>query len=385
MKRRISTGAVLLILLAAAAGCSTDGDARHGNAPGAGKPPVPVDAAQAELGDVEEGIDVVGTLSPKFQAELKSEYGGIVSKIHVSDWARVRKGDPLLSVDTREGEVLQQKARAALEMAKAGLLEAEAAGKRADREYDRALRMLEAGLVTRQGMDDAQTQREAAAARIAAAGAQVAAAREDVAQVSTRLGKAVIRAPFDGIVEERLVNVGDLVGEMQKVVFRVVDNRMLELTATVPSMAMSSLKVGLPLRFATDAFPGREFRGKVTWINPSVSPGDRSVRVIAAVPNTPEVLKGGLFVKGRIVTGERKGVVLVPREALQSWDAAVRKGEVYVVVDNVARRRDVATGGSREEVVEIVSGLNAGETVVTRGAFNVKDGDALKVAGTRGK
>jgi membrane fusion protein (multidrug efflux system) len=384
MKGRFSTGAALLVLLVFAAGCSADGEAKHGNASGAGKPPVPVDAARTFLGDVEEGIDVVGTLSPRFQAEIKSDYGGIVSRIHVSDWARVKKGDPLLTVDTREGEVLLQKVRAALEMAKAGLLEAEAAGKRADREYERASSLLEAGLVTRQAMDDAQTQKEAAAARISAAGAQVTAAREDVAQVSTRLGKAVIRAPFDGIVSERLVNVGDLVGEMQKFLFRVVDNRMLELTATVPSMAMASLRTGMPLRFSTDAVPGREFRGKVTFINPSVSPGDRSVRVIAEVPNVPEVLKGGLFVKGRIVTGSRKGVVLVPREALQAWDAAVRKGEVYVVDNNVARRRDVATGESREEAVEISSGLKAGETVVTRGAFNVKDGDALKVAGARG-
>jgi RND family efflux transporter MFP subunit len=270
-------------------------------------------------------------------------------------------------------------------MAKAGLLEAEAAGSRADREYDRAARLLESGLMTRQGMDDAMTQKAAAAARIAAARAQVEAAREDVAQVSTRLGKAVIRSPFDGTVEERLANVGDLVGEMQKVVFRLVDNRLLELTANVPSGAMSSLRPGQPLVFSTDAFPGREFGGKVTWINPSVSPADRSVRVIAEVPNVPEVLKGGLFVKGRIVTGSRKGVVIVPRAALQSWDVAGRKGEVYVVDNGVARRREVATGGMRDEAVEISSGLRPGETVVTRGAFSVKDGDAVKVVPAREK
>jgi multidrug efflux pump subunit AcrA (membrane-fusion protein) len=114
---------------------------------------------------------------------------------------------------------------------------------------------------------------------------------------------------------------------MQKVVFRVVDNRTLELTATVPSVSMATLRKGLPLVFATDAFPGREFRGKITWINPSVSPGDRSVRVIAEVPNDPEVLRGGLFVKGRIVTGARKGVPLVPRAALGGWDPASSRGE----------------------------------------------------------
>jgi RND family efflux transporter MFP subunit len=385
MKGRLLAGAALLVLLAAAAGCSGNGKAALEKDAGAGKPPVPVDTARASLGDVEDGIEVVGTLSPKFQAEIKSDYGGIVSRIHVSDWARVRKGEPLLTVDTREGEAALLKAKAALEMAKAGLLEAEAGGNRADREYDRALRLLEAGLITRQGMDDAQTQREAASARIAAARAQVAAAGEDVSQISTRLGKAVIRAPFDGTVAERLVNVGDLVGEMQKVVFRVVDNRLLELTATVPSASMAPLRTGLPLVFSTDAFPGRGFRGKITWINPSVSPVDRSVRVVAEVPNVPEILKGGLFVKGRILTGSRKGVVLVPRTALNSWDPAVGKGEVYVVDNNAARRREVATGAAKGETVEVTSGLAAGETVVTRGSFNVKDGDALEIASAKAK
>lgn len=377
MNRRFALGVVALAAFLAAAGCSSSEKAK---ASPAGKPAVSVDAAIAATGDVTEGIEVVGTLSPKYQAEIKSEYGGVVARVYVNDWAQVRKGDPLLKVDTREGEVLLLKAKAALEMAKAGQLEAEAAVARADREYDRAIKLQESGLLTRQGMDDTRTQKEAAAARIAAAKAQVTAAGEDVAHATTRLSKAVIRSPFDGSVAERLVNAGDLVGEMQKVVFRLVDNRLLELTASVPSTEMAALSVGQPVRFSSDAFPGREFDGKVAHINPSVSPGDRSVRVIAEVPNVPEVLKGGLFVKGRIVTGGRKGVVQVPRTALLSWNVAARKGEVFVVDNNVARRRGVTTGAVQGDRVEIPSGLRPGEAVVTRGAFLLSDGDAVKIA-----
>jgi RND family efflux transporter MFP subunit len=380
MNRRFALGAVVLAAFLAAAGCSSKEGIDDANAVPAGKPAVPVDAEVAETGDVTEGIEVTGTLSPKHQAEMKSEYGGVVAQVYVNDWAKVRKGDPLLKVDTREGEVLLLKAKAALQMAKAGQLEAEAAVARADREYDRAVKLLESGLLTRQGMDDARTQKEAAAARIAAARAQVAVAGEDVAQATTRLSKAVIRSPFDGTVAERLVSPGDLVGEMQKVVFRLVDNRLLELTVSVPSTEMAVLRAGQPVRFSTDAFPGREFEGKVAHINPSVSPGDRSVRVIAEVPNVPEVLKGGLFVKGRIETGGRKGVVLIPRTALLSWNVAARKGEVIVVDNNVARRRGVATGAVQGDRVEIPAGLRSGETVVVRGAFLLSEGDAVKVA-----
>ena len=380
MSRRFALGVAVLAALLAAAGCSSKEGVGNAKAVQAAKPAVSVDALIAATGDVAEGIEVIGTLSPKYQAEIKPEYGGVVTHVYVNDWAKVRKGAPLLKVDTREGEVLLQKAKAALEMAKAGRLEAEAAVARADREYDRAVNLQESGLLTRQGMDDARTQKEAAAARIAAAKAQVAVAGEDVVHATTRLSKAVIRAPFDGTVAERMVNEGDLVGEMQKVVFRLVDNRLLELTVNVPSTEMAALRVGQPVRFSTDAFPGREFGGKVAHINPSVSPGDRSVRVIAEVPNVPEVLKGGLFVKGRIATGVRKEVVLIPRTALLSWNVAARKGEVFVVDNDVARRRGVATGAVQGDRVEIPSGLRPGETVVDRGAFLLSDGDAVKVA-----
>jgi len=117
-----------------------------------------------------------------------------------------------------------------------------------------------------------------------------------------------------------------------------VDNRLLELTVSVPSTEMAALRAGSRSGFPPTRSPaGSSTEGR--HINPSVSPGDRSVRVIAEVPNVPEVLKGGLFVKGRIVTGGRKGVVQVPRTALLSWNVAARKGDVFVVDNNVARRR----------------------------------------------
>ncbi|MEK6779431.1 MAG: efflux RND transporter periplasmic adaptor subunit, partial [Candidatus Deferrimicrobiota bacterium] len=100
--------------------------------------------------------------------------------------------------------------------------------------------------------------------------------------------------------------------------------------------------------------------------------------------NVPEELRSGMFVKGRIVTGKRPGVLHVPRASLLSWDVAARKGELFVLDNNVARRRTVRTGAVSGDLVEIASGISKGETVVTRGGFNVKDGDRVnltKVAG----
>ncbi len=228
-------------------------------------------------------------LSPKFGADVKSEYTGIVTEVYVTEWVKVKKGDPLARLDTREIDVLLQKARAAVELAKANLLQAEVAEHRANREYERALKLKEEGLITQQSLDDARTEKEAAKARIEAARAQLKVAEEDVQQAQTRLSKAMIRSPMEGVVSLRNVNVGDFVGEMGgKPMFRIVDNRILDLTVTVPSAEMAAVHVGQPLTFSTDALPGKVFTGKVMFINPAVNEADRSVKVVAEVDNTSE-------------------------------------------------------------------------------------------------
>ena len=205
---------------------------------------------------------------------------------------------------------------------------------------------------------------------------------EDLNQVRTRLAKGRIAAPIGGIVSERRANVGDLVGEAgaNQPLFHIVDNRILNLTVSVPSSSMSSLRRGQPLEFTTDALPGRTFKGTVMFINPAVNETDRSVRVIAEVNNASGELKGGLFVQGRIVTGRREGVILIPREALLGWDVAGKKAKLFIVEADRARSREVRTGVAKEGGVEITGGLKATEAYVVRGAFNVKEGDKLIIA-----
>ena len=384
MKRALASAGALLILATGLSGCSAEGQNSGKGATTTGRPPVAVEATRAALADFTAGIDVVGNLSSKYDASVKSEFGGTVADVYVTEWVRVKRGAPLARVDTREAEAVLKKAQASLEMARAALLEAEAARNRADREYERAQNLKESGLITTQTLDDARTQKEAAAARFSASQAQIQVAEEDIRQAETRISKAVIRAPFDGVVAERMVNVGEVVGEMQKVVFRVVDNRLLDLTVNVPSGEMGALRVGQPLTFVTDAFPGRTFTGTVKFINPAVNEADRSVKVVAEVENLPELLKGGLFVTGRIVTGNRTGVLQAPRASLLSWDVGGRKASLFVVADNVARLRQVGTGTVSGDRVEIVSGLAAGETVITRGGFNVRDGDRVNVTRVNG-
>jgi membrane fusion protein (multidrug efflux system) len=368
------------------AACSKGGDAAKQMTPEAARPPVAVEAALATAAVLTEGIDVTGTLAPKFEVDVKSEVAGLVREVYVTEWIRVKKGEPLARIDIREQEAFVRRTEAALESAKSSELQARVADNRARRELERMKKLKENGLATQQALDDAVSEAEAAASRVEAAQAHVHAAEEDLNQVRTRLAKGRIVAPIEGIVSERRANVGDLVGEAgaNQPLFHIVDNRVLNLTVSVPSASMAGLRRGQPLEFTTDVLPGRTFKGTVMFINPAVNEADRSVRVIAEVNNAAGELKGGLFIQGRIVTGKRDGVILVPREALSGWDVAGRKAKLFIVEGDRAKSREVRTGLATEGGVEITAGLKPAETYVVRGAFNVKEGDKLIIARKQG-
>src|SRR3989339_1459822 len=292
---RYFSAAVFLI-----AACSGSGETAKQAAQVVARPPVAVETSIATAGVLTEGIDVTGTLTPKFEVDVKSEVAGLVREVFVTEWVRVKKGDPLARIDIREQEAFVKRTKAMLESAKSSELQAKVADNRARRELERMKKLKEYGLATQQALDDTVSEAEAAASRVEAAHAQVRAAEEDLNQVRTRLSKGRIVAPIEGIVSERRANVGDLVGEAgaNQPLFHIVDNRVLNLTVSVPSTAMASLRRDQPLEFTTDALPGRTFKGTVMFINPADNESDRSVRVIAEVNNTAGGAQGGGFVLG---------------------------------------------------------------------------------------
>lgn len=358
---------LLGIALAGSAACSKAENSAAA-APVAGRPPVAVGVSPVTVKDLAENVEVVGTLEPKFATDVKSEVTGVVTDVYVTEWVPVRRGARLARLDTRETE-------AGLEALRAGEAQARVAESRARREYERAQQMKQYGLITQQALDDAKSAVEAAEAATAAARAQIKTGE-------ARLAKSFITSPMDGVVALRGVNVGDRVENMggNSPVFRIVDNRLLDLTVSVPSAYVSMVRVGQPLEFTTDTLPGRTFTGKVSFINPALDETTRSAKVIAEVRNADGALRGGAFVKGQIVLATRSGVLQVPKEALQNWDLDAKTAEVFVAAGDKAEKRAIKIGKANGVSVEVLSGVQAGEQVVTRGAFALREGDRIQVA-----
>lgn len=336
---------------------------------GARRPSVAVSVSPVVAGRFTEAIDVVGSLSPKYATDVKSEVSGTVAAVYVTEWVSVRAGARLARLNTSEND-------AAVEAIKAGEAQARVAETRARREHDRALQLKQYGLITSQAVDDARSALAAAETITAAAQAQVRAAE-------ARLAKSFITAPMDGVIALRGVNVGDRVENLGSggPMFRIVNNRLLDLTVSVTSAHLGVVRVGQRLEFTVDALPGRLFTGKVMFINPAVDEASRAAKVVAEVQNRDDVLKGGMFVKGRIIVASRTDVAQVPRAALLNWNVASGTAEVFVVRDGTAEKRPVKTGQDAGSVVAIESGLANGDAVVTRGGFALQSGDRVTVAG----
>ena len=175
------TGFVALIAMIS---CGTE--ARSIPETATARPPVAVDVVRVAPSDVTETVDVVGSLAPKFVADVKSEVTGVVTAVYVTEWVPVRKGTPLARLDTGETD-------AAIEALKAVAAQARVVETRARREHDRALELQRYGLITPQALDEARFALETATAGTAAALAQVRTAE-------ARLAKSFIRAPMDGVV-----------------------------------------------------------------------------------------------------------------------------------------------------------------------------------------
>jgi membrane fusion protein (multidrug efflux system) len=209
-----------------------------------------------------------------------------------------------------------------------------------------------------------------------AARAAEAAARASLDQARTRVGYMVVRAPASGVVTEKLVEVGAVVGAQTKL-FTIAEVSTLVTRVGVSELDFGSLRDGQSARVMLDAYPGQRFEGRIRRIFPSADPATRLVPVeVALTGEAAQAARPGFLARVAFALGTRENVLLVPASAVVGQAGAQ---QVFVVVDGKAERRTVETGLSSEGRVEIVSGLREGEAVVVTGSNNVRNNADVRV------
>lgn len=367
--RRTSSRAASIVLLAAVAttvACKKDDKAAADSA--AAAPPAPTALGQENIALVatdtlRSGPKLSGTLQPEREAKLRAEVSGAVLATLVEQGQRVGEGTQLARIDDA---AINDQAMSA----KSGVTQAQLSVDQATRELQRSKTLLAAGAI-------AQRDLEAAERALIGAQAQLADAKARVSMAEKSVRNTIIRAPFSGVVSERSVSSGDVVSP-GTALYTIVDPSSLRLEANVPAEAIGSIRVGSPVMFAVNGYPGREFEGRVTRINPTADATTRQVRIYASVPNSSGRLVGGLFANGSVATETRVGMMVpdkaVDQSGISPFVVRLKGGKVEKVEVSVGLH-DVAT-----ETMEITKGLAIGDTVLLGAAQGISPGTQVKVS-----
>ena len=359
------------------AGCSSSGEAdaatatptageQQAGAPAAARAVTlaPQDVAVATQADITTGVLLTGSLEPAERATITAQVGGTLGRITVDRGSTVRRGQRLASI-----EAAGVRSQATGAQASVAAAEAQLAVSRTQR--DAAKRLYEAGATSRVDAQNAQ-------AAYAAAEAQVAAARANATAAGETAGFTNVVAPIAGIVSDRPVEPGEAIRAGDPIV-TIVNTTTLELAGRVPVDEAGAIRVGQPVTFTLDAFPGREFRGTVARKDPAADPASRQVGVYVRLPNASGEITAGQYARGQVSGRRIANAVTVPVTAVQGTGA---EAAVYVVQNDRLVRRTVSLGARDEAAgtVAVTTGLQAGERVLARPTPTVADGQRVVVA-----
>jgi multidrug efflux pump subunit AcrA (membrane-fusion protein) len=348
---------------------------------------------------VKRAVDVIGTLAPVDQVTISSQTDGEVRRILADLGDRVTAGQVLIQLDNERQQYNfdQQKAALARALAQYGATDpqqlpdventpearrASAELQQATQAFTRADELFKRTLISQEALDDAKLTLQAKRALYDSAlqngknlRASIQASEASMKLAGRQLRDTEIRAPFDGYVEKRLVNSGELV-KAQMPVMAIVRLDPLKVIAEIPEKMAPWIHTGQPAELHVDAYRDRTFTGKVTRISPTVNAATRAFPFEALVPNADAVLKPGTFARVHIESGKVDDVVTLPYAALQYRYGVNR---VFVVDGGKLVMRELKVGERLGDRIEIVSGVKAGERVAATDIETLTEGTAVTV------
>jgi RND family efflux transporter MFP subunit len=322
---------------------------------------VPVSVEPIQLKNLNSYLVLNGIVEPERKVEIFSRLPAYVREIVKEEGAYVNENDILALLDDTEIKISYEQSKIELEQAKLSLDEAE-------QNYIRNQELKKRDLISEQ---DYQTQEALYKQRQL----DYENRMESFKNLQLQLNWTKIRSLSEGYITERLIEVGDRVTANQQV-YTVEDFRPLLIRVFVPTSDSIKLTTGMPTEVTTQVIRGAIFEGSVKLINPRIDVQTGTVKVTVEVFDDSLRLKPGMFVEARIVIGMKENVLVIPRKAILYKQNLTY---VFVLNRNQVSQREVTLGLSEEDDVEIVSGLQEGETIVVVGVESLKDGQRVDV------
>ncbi|MFD1383376.1 efflux RND transporter periplasmic adaptor subunit [Rhodanobacter aciditrophus] len=319
---------------------------------------VPVTAMQVRPTDLPITLAAIGTLSAAEQVLLAAETAGRVANIHFKSGDSVEQGAPLITLNDATEQAALNAAKANAKLAKSQL-------DRSERLAETGVEPLDALQVRRSTYDQSQA---------------------EVTRVEAAIRQKKIFAPFAGELGIRQVNLGEYLSLGQHVVSLTALDTLL-VTFSVPQQVLAEIKTGAQVKLKTDAYPNRSFTARVNAIEPQVDPETRNIQVQATLDNSDHALRPGMYVNASLSLNTRKQALLVPNTAIQTsaqgYSAVIIRGSDPRKEGN-AEIISVQVGKRIGNQMEVTSGLNAGDVIVTVGQNRIQPGAEVAVSELKG-
>ncbi|UCC40956.1 MAG: efflux RND transporter periplasmic adaptor subunit [Candidatus Aminicenantes bacterium] len=322
---------------------------------------VPVSVESVNRQNLSSYLVLNGIVEPERKVEVFSRLSAYVKKIVKEEGAYVKENDILALLDDTEIKISFEQAKIQLEQAKLSLEEAE-------KNYNRNQELIKRDLISEQ---DFQTQEAVYKQRQL----DYQNRMESFKNLQLQLNWTKIRALSEGYITERLIEMGDRVNSNQQV-YTIEDFKPLLLRVSVPTSDAIKLKIGMSAEVMTEILKGNVFKGDVKLINPRIDVQTGTVKVTVEVFDETLSLKPGMFVEVRIAIGQKENVLVIPRKAILYKQ---NKTFVFVLNRNQVSQREVLLGLLEEDYVEVTSGLEEGDVIVSVGVEGLKDGQRVDV------
>ncbi len=346
---------------------------------------IAVEVGAVQRGVIEENISAVGSLTASRYVSVAPKISGRVERVLVQVGDQVSGGQLLAQLDSRELQEEVKEAEASLKVSEATLKGKDAELLDLRRKFERTRRLFEKNFISRQELDTSESERISAAAEVELTRALIVQMRARLANVKLQLSETQLKAPFSAYVEKRLLDPGAMVKDGTPIV-SLVDIGRVKVIIPVVEQNYPRIAVGQEARVALDAYPGRQFRGKVVRLTPVLSQETRTGEVEIEVDNSDGLLKPGMFARVELAISQRRDVLLVPAGALIKTPSGHGVYRVNRGKSKNPRAELVAVqvGSSQDGKMEIRGALKAGDQVVTLGGSLLNDGQRVRISEDQG-
>jgi HlyD family secretion protein len=328
-------------------------------------------------GQISEKVALTGSLRAKEQVDVSPKVAGRLVSIMVDTGHSVAKGAMIAQIEDDEIRQQVERSKASIAVVEATIAQREAELGNAKAELDRKKQLVEAGVLSRIDLDTLEMRHRVAMSQLELARAQKRQSEAERRELDIRQSQTRIYSPITGLVARRHAHPGAMINQGTPIV-TVVSATPMVIEAQASERDIARVKRGLPVTITVDSLPGKRFTGRVMRISPLLDAQTRNGLVEIEIPNREGALKGEMFARVELDLGGARETTLLPRDAL------VYRGDqpgVYVIESEKAKFIALETGLTQEDKVEVISGLKAGDTVITRGSNLLKDGDRVRSVG----